>query len=1149
MNEIMKYTNNDAWNIIELYYKDDYLSRLVRHHLESYNIFIEYQMEKTIEMFNPIKIEGLDDDVLKNNLEINLIFNNLKLYRPEVYDKNGIKKLMFPNESRLRNMTYTSQMKLDLTVIYKLKKTNEIVEKKFNDINIGKIPIMLKSNLDLLKQYNYLLNDDLNECKYDPGGYFIINGSEKIILDQERVAENKIYCFTTNKNNTKNMFVAEINSIPDNISISPKKILIMISNKTNEYGYPIHIQLPKIKQPIPVFILFKALGILKDKEICKIILLSLDNKILLNSLQASVMESSEVNSEIDAINYIMSFVSFNTDSLNETKKEKYINDVLNTELFPHCKTKNQKIYLLGYAINKLINCSLNYIEQDDRDSYINKRIDLTGTLLNNLFRNYFNKFVKDIEKSLLKEIKSLTMNNDIFNLINEGNIPKIFKSTTIENGLKKPLSTGDFSIKNINNNKVGVAQVLNRLSYMSMISHIRKISTPSDKSGKLIPPRKLHGTSWGFIGCYDTPEGHQVGIVKNLSIMTHITIYSNSEVLYDYVNDYIESLDKSINNPNHVKVIINGTWIGIVSDKIDAYKFYCELKEKKIKGIINVYTSIIFDYKKLEIRLCSDAGRLTRPLLIVKNQKLLLTSEIIYKISKGECNWNSLYMCENAVIEYLDPEEQSYNYIAMFHHDLKNDKNYTHCEIHPSTIFSILASCIPFPEHNQSPRNTYQCAMTKQAIGIYMSNYLYRMDKTSHVLIYQTRPLIETRMLKILKMNEIPMGYNVNFAIMTMTGYNQEDSLLINKGSIDRGLFQICTYHTEKDEDKKKIENVKEIRCLPNSSTTRGKKYGNYGKLNKDGYVENNTLIENNDIIIGKVIQLKDNTKYKFEDQSKSYKTNEETFIDKNYSNKNGDGYQFIKVRLRSIRKPVIGDKFCSRSGQKGTLGNIIPEEDMPYTQNGTRPDLIINPHAIPSRMTIAQLKESLLGKVLCEIGILGDGTAFGDLTIDDIRKKLLDLKKNMDGNEIMYDGSTGKQINSDIFMGIVYYHRLKHMVIDKQHSRSTGQMVALTRQPTEGRSKQGGLRIGEMERDAIISHGASSFVKDRLFDVSDKYQVYICNKCGMIAPYNKKYNIHKCNLCDDNIDFSLVNMPYACKLIFQELMTMNIFPRVITEK
>jgi DNA-directed RNA polymerase II subunit RPB2 len=444
------------------------------------------------------------------------------------------------------------------------------------------------------------------------------------------------------------------------------------------------------------------------------------------------------------------------------------------------------------------------------------------------------------------------------------------------------------------------------------------------------------------------------------------------------------------------------------------------------------------------------------------------------------------------------------------------------------------------------------CAQAKQAMGVYVTNYHERMDKTAYVLNYPGRPLVDTRVMNMIKLNEIPSGCNITVAIMTHTGYNQEDSLLVNKASIERGLFQITLYHTEKDEDKQKVNGDEEIRCKPDFTKTKGKKMGNYDKVNSKGVMPENSLVENRDVIIAKVTPIKENrndhTKViKYEDQSKMYRTNEESYIDKNYIDRNGEGYSFAKVRVRAMRRPVIGDKFSSRHGQKGTVGNIIPEEDMPFTKDGIRPDIIINPHAIPSRMTIGQLKETLLGKVLVQLGLFGDGTSFGDLGVEHISKKLLSLGYEAHGNELLYSGLTGEQIESSIFMGPVFYQRLKHMVNDKAHSRSIGPMVNLTRQPAEGRSRDGGLRFGEMERDCMVSHGASRFTRGRMYDASDKYQAHVCKCCGLIAAYNDKLHIHYCRTCDNRTDFAYVEIPYAFKLITQELMTMNVVPRYIT--
>jgi len=1176
----------EPYHLIESYFQGQHLERLVRHQIESYNHFINYQIQRTIQMFNPVVIRSENDYVEERKqyfLEANVSFENFKLYPPQIHENNGATKMMLPQEAKLRNFTYSSNMTVDVHIKYIVRNTEnmdtpKIIEKILPKINIGKMPIMVKSSICVLTQNKHLQNNFTGECKMDCGGYFVIKGSEKTVLGQERAAENRVYCFD-GRNTTKWNWFAEIKSIPDYKCISPKQIEMMIASKNNGFGNGIYVAIPRIKQPIELFVVFRALGIINDKSICQHILLDIDedkNIDLLKCLQASIIDANKYLTQEDAITHITSFVAYTPFNMDREsgllKKRDFALEVLNNDLFPHCQTMTQKIYMLGYMCKKLIQTSLGWIPGDDRDSYLNKRIELTGTLLNNLFRNYFNKLVKEMQKQVVREINngSWRSTEDYENIINMTNIYKIMKSTTIENGINRALSTGDFSIKQANSSKVGVAQVLNRLTYVASLSHLRRINTPLEKSGELIAPRKLHNTTFGFLCPAETPEGQSIGVVKNISYMAHITIPTNSSSLYEYVKPYVQPVDDtlmSIDLYNKVKVFINGCWVGVSENPTE---LYAEMKNKKYKGIINIYTSIIFDYKLMEIRICNDGGRLTRPVLRVRDNKALLDTRIIDKLKNREISWNDLLTSckiDESVIEYIDPEEQNYSLIAMKakHGYIQNGSqkiSYSHCEIHPSTIFGVLASCIPFPEHNQAPRNTYQCAMAKQAIGVYATNYDHRMDKTAYVLSYPTRPLVETRVMNFIHLNQIPSGCQIHVAIMTHTGYNQEDSVLVNKGSIDRGLFMATIYHTEKDEDKNIIRD-EIIRCKPDKSKTKGIKFGNYDKLNNQGFIPENSLVENRDVIIAKIIPIKENrndpTKViKYEDQSKTFRTTEETYIDKNYTGRNGDGYNFAKVRVRILRKPTYGDKFSSRHGQKGTCGNIIPECDMPFTKDGLRPDIIINPHAIPSRMTIAQLKETLLGKVLLELGMFGDGTSFGDLDVKTIIQELQKLGYESYGNEVMYNGLTGEQLETSIFIGPVFYQRLKHMVSDKQHSRAIGPMVNLTRQPAEGRSRDGGFRIGEMERDVMIAHGMSKFCKERLYDVSDKYSVHVCKKCGMIASYNdgnknSKYanadfSIHLCNTCNNMTDFAKVNIPYAYKLLSQELQTINIVPRIITE-
>jgi len=1198
----------EPWMLIGSYFQGKHLDQLVRHQIESYNDMVNVQLKRTVDMFNPVRIvsdQDYDKEMQKHRLEVEVSFSNLYLYRPQIHENTGATKIMFPQEARLRNFTYAAMMTVDMNIKYIVRTSanqSTIIHKNFPKVQIGKLPIMLKSSICVLTQHNHLDHNVTGECPHDAGGYFIINGSEKTVLGQERAAENRVVCYNVAKNNNKWLWVAEIKSIPDSKCISPKQINMMVVTKQNGFGHPLVIQIPRMKQPIPLFIVFRALGVMSDREICEYIVYQIrtsasasagdDNKTkMLEALQASIIDANHIMTQEDAVRYVISQVIFTPINMDKDtgamKKREFALEVLNNDLFPHCNTGKQRIFFLGYMAHKLLRAFFGISKQDDRDSYLNKRVDLTGPLLNNLFRNYFNKLVKDMSKQIVREINtgSWRSTEDYLNIVNDTNMYKIIKSTTIENGLKRALSTGDFGIKSLTSNKVGVAQVLNRLTYSSSLSHLRRINTPIDKSGKLIPPRKLHNTSWGFLCPAETPEGGSIGVVKNISYMTHVTIHSNPVSLHTHIDEYIERIETltPCDTYNQVRVFVNGIWVGITRDPV---RLYSEFKLKKQRGVINIYTSVVFDYPNAEIRICNDAGRLMRPLLLVnpETNDLYITREMFQGIASRELEWDDLltHMSASAsegsastndgaidatdgsashgVIEYIDPDEQSLSMIAMRpKHLYRNEQNtmdpyiyrYSHCEIHPSTIFGILASCIPFPEHNQAPRNTYQCAMGKQAIGIYVTNYHRRMDKTAYVLTYPHRPLVDTRLMQMIELAEIPSGAPLIVAIMSYTGYNQEDSVLVNQGAIDRGMFSATIYHTEKDEDKK-INGDEEIRCHPDPSKTKGMKFGNYDKLNQRGVMPANTFIENRDIIMGKVVPIKDNrndpTKVvKYEDISRAYHTSEECYVDKSYIDSNGEGYLFCKVRVRAFRKPVIGDKVSSRMGQKGTIGNIIPERDMPFTKEGIRPDIIINPHAIPSRMTIGQLKETLLGKLLVNLGLFGDGTSFGEYDIKDISKELLKVGFEMNGNELLYDGLTGEQIKSDIFIGPVFYQRLKHMVADKQHSRSIGPMVNFTHQPAEGRSRDGGLRFGEMERDAMVAHGASRFTRGRMYDCSDKYEVHVCRKCGIIASYNEERSIHFCKTCDNRADFALVQIPYACKLLFQELATMNVAPRIMT--
>jgi len=1174
-------SQKDTWCVIEKMMQQYQGKQLIRHHIDSFNDFMENKIPCVIKQSNPISIfHNYKPELNKYKHEIQVEFINSYNTNPRINENDGSTKPMYPHEARLRNLTYSSPLYVDIDIKIIENPMDEenrkvLNTKKIESICIGKIPIMVGSKYCLLEKSKNI-NVKKQECIYDLGGYFIITGNEKVVVSQEKIAENIVFVYPSGKSQAKYSHMCEIKSCSSEGFHISKNVSIRLCSKENEYGRTIKINIPHVKIDLPVFVLFKALGIKSDKEILTYVLHDLSDVEMIQMLKPSIEEASNITTQTEALQYILnnSMILGQPKDLMLNKEEqlKIFSDMLRRDLLGHighCFRK--KTLFLGYMVQRLLKCVLGRVNYDDRDSYCKKRVDTSGYLMAMLFRQYFNKLIKDMRNSIMKELNNspYETNLNIENIINSTNLSKILKSTTIESGLKYGLATGNWGIKT-NNTKVGVAQVASRLTYNSTLSHLRRLNTPTEKNGKLVAPRKLHNTQWGIICPPETPEGGAIGLVKNLAVSTFITNHTSVIPIKNYLKDKLYLIDENFSFEeiiNKTKVLINGNWFGCSDNSIELFE---DLKKQKRLGVINVYSSISFDYKLNEIHIFTDAGRCTRPLLVLKNNKLTITKSDIDRLCKNEIGWNNLIIkslkenqlnqtklsskVEEGCIEYIDSNEAYHSMIAMYQKDLvKTNINYNYCEIHPSLILGVLSSCIPFSNHNQSPRNTYQSAMGKQAMGIYATNFNKRMDTNAHILHYNCKPLVNTKIGRLLPSNNIPNGMNIIVAIGSYTGYNQEDSVIINRSAVERGLFRSTFYRTYKDDEKKlQSSDDEEKFTKPDANITKGMKPGSYSKLNPNGFIDENVYVNSNDIIIGKIIPVKgsnkDRAKQVFKDNSTMLRNNETGFIDKVYTNCNGDGHRFCKVRIRSERIPKIGDKFSSRHGQKGTVGMMYNEEDMPYTKDGIKPDIIINPHAIPSRMTIAQLMECLLGKVCATVGGYGDATPFSNTDINEIGKMLEKHGKfERYGNEVLYNGITGKQLDVKIFIGPTYYQRLKHMVEDKVHSRSTGPKVLLTRQPPEGRSRDGGLRFGEMERDCMIAHGTLQFLKERMMDVSDNYKAHICNECGLITPVNYEQNISKCKKCRNYINFSEIRIPYACKLLIQELESMAMAPRLIT--
>ena len=1116
---------------------------LVNHQIESFNDFIDTILPTIISQSFPLTIKFHDKTL--NIHELTMYVTSMDTENPYYTENNGCTKTMTPHIARLRNYTYSLSVLIDLEIKISIYQDDDIVilpNKQIKGVVLGKIPIIVRSKYCVWK------SDILSECKFDVGGYTIINGNEKVMITQEKIVPNMILVHKNSKNNSKYSHVAEVRSSEEKTYGFTKTISVKITNKPRLSDNKLFISIPRMKQDIPVFILFKALGALTDKEIIYHII---DNdgsetdKMMISIIRASLESVSEYTTSEQAIEYMIKYINHVNASFSPDIKIKYCKDILRRDYLPHLGNSFlDKIQFTGLIINKLLKVAMGIQEPCNRDSYANKRLEPAGNLMANLTFQCMNRILKDIKTYVTKEVNAgiWSINQNYDDIVNDINIHKIIKSNYIESVLKSALATGNWGMKN-NINKQGVSQVLNRLTFMSSLSHMRRISTPIDSSGKLIAPRKLQNSQWGYVCPTETPEGQSVGVVKNISMSCEITLQTNSDMIYQFMKSYVLVPEDifTFNKNDFTKVFINGDWLGYTETPEELTN---EFKSKRMNGSIHPHCSIYWDYYLNEIHIFSDRGRCIRP--------LIHNSENVHHVCHSDLKdltWEEiLFHPEMNLISYIDPHEVENTLIAIRMSDIEK-QSYTHIEIHPCLILGALASCIPFLNHNQAPRNTYQSAMGKQAIGIHCSNYQRRYDTFSHVLYSPQRPLVNTKMMKHFNFNSLPNGINVIVAIATYTGYNQEDSVIINQSAIDRGLFSSTFYRTYKDEEQKnQLTGDEDIFCAPDVDKLLFPKPCNYDKLRENGFVPENTQINSNDIIVGKVSPIKNHPDYKYRDCSTCIRPNEKGVLDKNYIDTNGDGYRFCNIRIRNSKIPQIGDKFSSRHGQKGTVGMTYLQQDMPFTKEGIVPDIIVNPHAIPSRMTIAQLLECILGKSCSLLGYNGDGSGFNQTNVEDVMNVLESCGFEGSGNEILYNGITGEQMKTSIFMGPTYYQRLKHMSADKVHSRASGPIVSMTRQPAEGRSSGGGLRFGEMERDCMMSHGASAFLKERLMDVSDKYSVFKCNQCQMIATGNQEKNIYECKKCGNYDDFTKVFIPYSCKLLLQELMCMSIGPRLITD-
>ena len=1348
------------WKVIKRLFEDD-PQMLVRHHIDSYNDFFGKGIFKIFRERNPIILQKEQDpDTQEFNLRCELYLggkNGDKVYfgKPIIYDDDR-EHYMFPNEARLRNMSYGTTIHYDIDVVFKIAVPNsggeggggagtriEVTTATLERILLGRFPIMIQSNHCILHGLEPKARFYMGECKNDYGGYFIIDGKEKTIISQEKFADNMLYIRENNEDNVYT-HAADIRTVSEDASKPERTLSVRIVAPTSLLtNKQIVVNIPNVRSPVPLFIVMRALGVISDRDILEFCLLDLDEHAeLLDNFIPSIHDANKIFTQEGAIKFIA--------TLTKSKTIPQVHDILMNYFLPQVGETNyiQKAYFLGNIVYKLLRVSLKIDAPTDRDSFKFKRIELSGALIFDLFKEYYALQQQHIRLSMDREyFKDPKKYEKNFVGLIQMNYQEFFRERIVENGFKKAFK-GNWGATE-HTKRIGVIQDLNRLSYNSFLSHLRKINLPMDSSAKIVKPRMLHGSQWGMIDPVDSPDGANIGFHKHLAFGTRITNQCSAYPMMQWLREVVKMhlLEECTRMFLHytTKVFVNGTWVGAVTRPEETMRL---IRLHRRNALIPIYVSCQWDIKNNEIHIYTDAGRLCRPIFYIDEdtgRPSYDKEEILEMIQRGKASWeqmttgftaksdptfnpshcnyytiDELYghahdtsalsakqkvaedvarvntiedfrrlKATQAIIEYIDTSETESTLISMSHKFEKpvsaeagkasdsgssgsgsgsesepeekgkkdessetggltprtfakarevdrrvreklrkeataaneaqnggaggeaaahknrsksrrhkrrssrsrrdrarvlssDGKQYTHVEIHPSLVMGVMGNQICFPENNPVARNVFGCGQAKQAASIYHSNYQVRIDKMGVVINNGEVPIVKSRYLDLINHEEHPCGFNAIVAIMSFNGYNVEDSILFNEASIKRGMFRITYYNMyEAREESSSVRGAQRDTRFANiqKEGANGIKPGyDYSYLDDNGLIRENTEMDDKKVVIGMGSVSIQNEGGVMRDMSTMPKKGQLGFVDKAFMTEGETGFRIGKVRIREERFPSIGDKFCSRCGQKGTVGLIIPEKDMPFTKDGIRPDIIINPHAIPTRMTIGQLIESLMGKACVLHGGFGNCTAFTNngTKHESFGSVLTEYGYHSSGTEVLYNGMTGEQVKSDIYIGPTYYMRLKQMVKDKINYRSQGPRTQLTRQTVQGRANDGGLRVGEMERDGILGHGAAHFLNESLMVRGDEYHMAVCNKSGMIAIYNQNQNLFMSPMVDGPIQysgdladaasggagagasvvhmtkfgrsFSIVRIPYCLKLLMQELLVMNVQMRIITE-
>jgi DNA-directed RNA polymerase II subunit RPB2 len=1188
-----------------------------RHHLDSYNQFLESDLGTIITSQNPlIVVKDLIPGTSTYQYKVEIYVGGedgtgLRLGTPTLQHMGGEEvRLLFPNEARLRNLTYAAGLYADILVRVTFASATggdpTVKEVKLPQFPLVQIPVMLHSKACLLNGKPDEFLKSVGECPYDQGGYFIINGTEKVLITHQEQAFNTLYI----QNQEADPKITTYSSIS---CLSPetrqvRRVTFAITRKTEA----LQVGLPFVRMTIPVCILFRALGLESDEEITRAIFPSMEPnelKLMEPYLIACFTDAYPILNTYSAIEYIK--------TLTKGFGEAHVLDIVHNQMFSHVPdAPGARAAYLGDCVKKIYRVYLGLDSKTDRDDVRNQRCLVSGFLTQMLFQGVYKNWMKAVGRAIDEEYnynRGVYKGESFMNIFSESNTYHIFKSPKVAGTVQTELLTTGlmrgFKGKwgsGIGDDKAGVLQALSRLSYIDFMSHCRRVVLEFDTGMKLTGPRHLHTSQYGYFCTNETPGGGSIGITKNLSVLATISTPTPTKpfMAWLFARGFMLRVADATGalRAMAVPVYINN---GLVGYTLSANELVRVVKLMKWTGCLSASVGVAFFIRDRRILINFDEGRPGRPLLHM--EPWTATAYPKDRLAARGTTWRDMIMgslpqtLENnlswvgfvdplkeragitmkeyieyltpysGLIEYVDPYEHNETYVVNFLEQATNET--THVEVHPSTIMSAITTLIPFSHHNQSVRNQLGDSQSKQGISVYASNAHLRYDNQAHILTNGSPPLVRTLYYDYLGQGRLPYGTNIILAMGMFAGYNQEDGIVINHDALQRGLFNTIHYRSynifEEDDEKAKTRTrIANPKSIP--AWTDMKPGMDYSKLDERGIVKIGTYVDENTVLVGRTMELPGGI---LADASEGAQVWTHGRVESIVVLVNNKGLRTVKIRCVEYRMPELGDKFSNRHGQKGTIGMVVRSHDLPRTMSGIVPDMIMNTHAIPSRMTIGHVIEMVSGKIAASVGAVADGTAFTDdgrLT-KQLNNALEQLGFEKFGNEILYDGIGGKQLLTDIFIGPIFSMRLKHMVEDKWNARGKGRREQRTHQPTGGRGAQGGLRIGEMERDAILGHGISAFTNESYMLRSDGTSFNICKGCGTVPIENPKTGLFVCPLCTGPVnyigsgahDLELIpptrktmvapvtlEMPYAFKLLTQELETyMNIGMRIMTEK